>query len=356
MMAVVTTGNGGYDKLDYRAVPMPVAGPNEVVLRVLAAGVNNTDINTRLGWYSSSVTADTDAASETQEAKADEKADGGWNGATPFPLIQGTDCCGLVAQLGEGVSNELLGKRVLVRACMRPNGGDVSDTIWMASNFDGAFAQYVKVPASEVFAVSCDWTDEELATIPCSYATSENMLHRAGVGAGDVVLVTGASGGVGSATVQLAKRRGASVVGITSSGKMDQLQALGADVLIERNEDLLARLGESSVNVVVDNVAGPNFGQMLKVLKPGGALCVVRRNRGACGELGYARHVSQRYHLDRLHRVGCARVCEFGVLHRKQRNPPARGLGLPARENRAGAARVHGQNPLWQFRTGPLAS
>ena len=161
MMAVVTTGNGGYDKLDYRAVPMPVAGPNEVVLRVLAAGVNNTDINTRLGWYSSSVTADTDAASETQEAKADEKADGGWNGATPFPLIQGTDCCGLVAQLGEGVSNELLGKRVLVRACMGPNGGDVSDTIWMASNFDGAFAQYVKVPASEVFAVSCDWTDEE---------------------------------------------------------------------------------------------------------------------------------------------------------------------------------------------------
>jgi NADPH:quinone reductase-like Zn-dependent oxidoreductase len=270
MMAVVTTGNGGYDKLDYRAVPMPVAGPNEVVLRVLAAGVNNTDINARLGWYSSSVTADTDAASETQEAKADEKADGGWNGATPFPLIQGTDCCGLVAQLGEGVSTELLGKRVLVRACMRPNGGDVSDTIWMASNFDGAFAQYVKVPASEVFAVSCDWTDEELATIPCSYATSENMLHRAGVGAGDVVLVTGASGGVGSATVQLAKRRGASVVGITSSGKMDQLRALGADVLIERNADLVARLGESSVNVVVDNVAGPNFGKMLKVLKPGG--------------------------------------------------------------------------------------
>ena len=86
MIAVVITGNGGYDKLDYRAVPMPVAGPNEVVLRVLAAGVNNTDINTRLGWYSSSVTADTDAASETQEAKADEKADGGWNGATPFPM------------------------------------------------------------------------------------------------------------------------------------------------------------------------------------------------------------------------------------------------------------------------------
>ena len=56
MMAVMTTGNGGYDKLEYRAVPIPAPGPNEVLLRVLAAGVNNTDINTRLGWYSSSVT------------------------------------------------------------------------------------------------------------------------------------------------------------------------------------------------------------------------------------------------------------------------------------------------------------
>jgi NADPH:quinone reductase-like Zn-dependent oxidoreductase len=51
MMAVMTTGNGGYDKLEYRAVPMPVPGPNEVLLRVLTAGVNNTDINTRLSWY-----------------------------------------------------------------------------------------------------------------------------------------------------------------------------------------------------------------------------------------------------------------------------------------------------------------
>lgn len=85
MMAVVTTGNGGYDKLEYRAVPVPEPGPGEVLLRVLAAGVNNTEINTRLGWYSSSVTTDTRATAEHQEAHAEQKSDGGWSEATLSP-------------------------------------------------------------------------------------------------------------------------------------------------------------------------------------------------------------------------------------------------------------------------------
>ena len=272
MMAVVTTGNGGYDKLEYRSVPTPVIGPGEVLLRVLAAGINNTEINTRLGWYSSSVTGDTASTSADQETQASQKADGGWNEATPFPLIQGTDCCGRVVHTGDAVDKDLLNKRVLVRACMRPNGYDVMDNVWMASDFDGAFAQYVKVPAKEVFPIECDWSDEELATIPCAYGTSENMLHRAKVGPEDFVLVAGASGGVGSATVQLAKRRGATVAGVTSPDKADQLRSLGADIIVERGSDLISQLGEKSVDVVVDNVAGPAFPQMLKVLKPGGRL------------------------------------------------------------------------------------
>jgi alcohol dehydrogenase len=146
------------------------------------------------------------------------------------------------------------------------------DNIWMASDFDGAFAQFVKVPASEVFAVNCDWTDAELATIPCAYGTSENMLHRAQVSAGETVLVAGASGGVGSATVQLAKRRGAKVIAITSASKLEALKALGADRVVERNTDLVAELGDESVDVVVDNVAGDQFPQMLKLLKRGGRL------------------------------------------------------------------------------------
>ncbi|MBU2998942.1 alcohol dehydrogenase family protein [Roseovarius nubinhibens] len=270
MMAVVTTGNGGYDKLDYRSVPIPQPGPGEVLLQVLAAGMNNTEINTRLGWYSSSVTTDTSGQADAQETRAEDKDDGGWNGATPFPIIQGTDCCGRVVALGQGVDAALMGTRALVRACMRPNGYEVMDNIWMASDFDGAFAQFVKVPASEVFPVSCDWSDAELATIPCAYGTAENMLHRASLGSDDTVLVTGASGGVGSATVQLARRRGACVIAITSPSKADLIRDLGADQVLSRDADLVATLGEMSVSLVVDNVAGPGFPTMLKLLERGG--------------------------------------------------------------------------------------
>ena len=267
MMAVVTTGNGGYDKLEYKAVPTPQPGPGEALLRVFAAGMNNTDINTRLGWYSSDVTTDTSTAATAEPGAP--VADGGWDGGTPFPLIQGTDCCGEVVAAEDA---SLIGKRALVRACMRPDGYSSPNNTWLGSNFDGAFAHYVKVPASEVFPVACDWSDAELATIPCAYGTSENMLHRADVTAGEVVLVAGASGGVGSATVQLAKRRGAQVIAITSTSKTEKVKALGADQVLGRGDDLRAVLGDEAADVVVDNVAGAGFPAMLKVLKRGGRL------------------------------------------------------------------------------------
>ncbi len=270
MKAVVTVGNGGYDKLVYRDVPVPRLGAGEVLLQVLAAGVNNTEINTRVGWYSSSVTAGTEEIAGAEDARITERADGGWNEGTPFPFIQGTDCCGRVEAVAPGVDAALVGKRVLVRACMRKDGFGSMETVWMGSDFDGAFAQWVKVPAAEVFVVESDWSDAELATIPCAYGTAENMVHRAQVGGADHVLVTGASGGVGSAVVQLAKRRGATVTAIVGASKMDQVRAIGADHVIARGEDIVASLGENAVDVVVDNVAGATFGSMLKVMKRAG--------------------------------------------------------------------------------------
>ena len=175
MMAVVTTGNGGYDKLVYQAVPMPRLVPGEVLVQVLAAGINNTEINTRLGWYSQ----------------------GGWSMPTPFPFIQGTDCCGRVVAAAPGESDAMVGRRVLVRPCTRPHGFSSPDTIWMGCDFDGAFAQFVAVRATEVFAVDCGWSDVELGSIPCASGTAENMVHRVAVTVGDHVLVAGASGGVG---------------------------------------------------------------------------------------------------------------------------------------------------------------
>ncbi|CCQ14719.1 Alcohol dehydrogenase, zinc-containing protein [Rhodococcus sp. AW25M09] len=247
MTAIVTTGSGGYDKLVVSAVPRPVPGPGEVLVRVLAAGMNNTEINTRVGWY----------------------PDGGWSDATPFPLIQGTDCCGLVCA-GEGIDESVVGSRVLIRSCMRVDGFSSMQTRWLGSDMDGAFAQFVVVPASEVFAVDCEWTDAELATIPCAYGTAENMIARAGVHRGSTVLVTGASGGVGSAVVQLAVRRGARVIGVASRAKHDQLRELGVDDVHGREADLVGTLGKHSVDVVIDNVAGDGVGRLLDLLVRGG--------------------------------------------------------------------------------------
>lgn len=266
MMAVVTTGPGGYDKLEVRKVPIPKPGPGEVLLKVLAAGINNTDINTRVGWYARSVEEGTNEA----DAVVEGSDDGGWSGATPFPMIQGTDCCGRIVAAGRGADTTRVGARVLVRACMRKHGFDRPETVWLGTDLDGAFAQYVAVPETEVFAVDCDWSDAELATLPCAYGTAENMVQRAGVREGARVLVPGASGGVGSAVVQLAKRRGAEVVGISSEEKRDAVLSLGADRVLAREDDVRGALGSEAVDVVVDNVAGASFGAMLEVLRRGG--------------------------------------------------------------------------------------
>jgi NADPH:quinone reductase-like Zn-dependent oxidoreductase len=246
--AVVTTGNGGFDKLHYREVPMPELGAGEVLIKVLAAGVNNTEINTRLGWY----------------------AGGGWHIPTPFPFIQGTDCCGIVTQTFKASDAALVGKRVLVRPCMRPDGFSSMLNIWMGSDFDGAFAQYVKVPANEVFPIDSSWTDAELGSIPCSYGSAENMVHRSRVTSGEHVLVAGASGGVGSAVVQLAKVRGATVTAIVGKSKMDEVLRVGADFVVDRDSDIVSELGEERFDVVIDNVGGPHFAGELNTLKRGG--------------------------------------------------------------------------------------
>ena len=271
MKAVVTLANGNYDQLSYQDYPMPQLKASEVLLKVLAAGVNNTEINTRLGWYSSSVTEATEDTSGDDSQTASNQQDGGWDGATPFPFIQGTDCCGQVVAVGKGFEH-LLSQRVIVRACMRTNGFNDPSCSWMGSNFNGAFAEYVKVPASEAFVVNCEWTDAELASIPCAYATAENMFHQAGLKASETVLIAGASGGVGLASVQLAKRRGASVIALAGASKHAQVLAAGADQIFDRDADLLTELGEQSVDLVVDNVAGDGFGNMIKLLRQGGRL------------------------------------------------------------------------------------
>lgn len=285
MAAVLLTGHGGFDKLEYREdVRVPVAGPGEVLIRVRAAGVNNTDINTRIGWYSKSVRTGTADAGSGEAAQADDAA---WTGAAlSFPRIQGADCCGHIVAVGPGVSAGRIGERVIVRNMLRSYVNYRPFECWtFGSECDGAFAQYAKAPAAETYKVDCDWSDAELAAVPCAYSTAEGMLHRAGVRPGEHVLVTGASGGVGSAAVQLAKRRHARVTAVAARDKAEDVLALGAARVIHRGDSIVGSLGPDSVDCVIDVVAGKQWPELLEVLKRGGRYAVAGAIAGPIVEL-----------------------------------------------------------------------
>ncbi len=286
MSAVLLTGHGDFEVLDYRTdVPVPRPGPGEVLILVAAAGVNNTDINTRIGWYSKKVEAATEQGGAAGFAEVDD-ADATWSGVPMrFPRIQGADACGRIVAVGPNVEPERIGERVIVRNMLRTYVDYRPYECWtFGSEVDGGFAQYTVAPSREALAVECDWSDAELASIPCAYSTAENMLHRAGVGA-ERVLITGASGGVGSAAVQLAKRRGAEVIAICAASKAEEVRALGADRTIDRNADLVATLGRNSIDVVVDIVAGPSWPQLLDVLRLGGRYACAGAIAGPITEL-----------------------------------------------------------------------
>ena len=265
MSGVVLTGHGGPEKLEYRTdLPVPAPGPGEVLVRVLAAGVNNTDINTRIGWYDSAVTGATDSG--------DVGETGGWNGAIAFPRIQGGDLCGRVIALGDDVAPEWEGKRIVVQNCQPiPTAANPVALRVIGSDYDGGFAEYCMVPANQLFDVTdATLSDIELAAMPCAFGTAEGLLARAGVNPSDRVLITGASGGVGMAAVKLAKLRGAHVTAVTSPAKADAVREAGADTVLGRDETA----SENYLTAVIDVVGGDATPDLLKALRPGGRYAV----------------------------------------------------------------------------------
>jgi len=298
MSGVVLTRHGGPDCLEWRDdLPMPVPGPGDVLIRVGAAGVNNTDINTRVGWYSKSNTG---------------KGDAGWTGdALSLPRIQGIDVCGRIVAVGDGVDPARIGERVLVEPCIwEANGQPLASPWFLGSECDGGFAEYTRIAARHAYRVDSVLSDVELASFPCSYSTAENMLTRANVRSDDTILVTGASGGVGSATVQLAKARGARVIAVTSAAKQEQLIELGADVTVERDADLIDELGVNSVDIVVDLVAGPAWPSLLELLRPRGRYAVSGAIAGPIVELDV-----RTLYLKDLSFFGCT-MLDAGVFSR----------------------------------------
>ncbi len=265
MSGVYLTHHGGPEALVWRQdIPVPQPGRGQVLVRVAAAGVNNTDINTRVGWYSSDVTSATEDVDQDVEA-------GGWGGALQFPRIQGGDLCGIVDAVGVDAGFKP-GQRVTCPINLpRPRPGHPRGFIALGSEIDGAFAQYCLVEADDLYDVTgSPLTDIEIAAIPCAFGTAENLLTRAGVTSGHKVLITGASGGVGLAAVQLARLRGASVWGVTSAAKADVVKSQGAVETFDRNAPLPADM----FDVVIDVVGGAAWAGLVLALKPGGHYAV----------------------------------------------------------------------------------
>lgn len=272
MRGVYLTALGGFETLEYRTdidVPTPKAG--EVLVKIGAAAVNNTDVNTRIGWYSKNVKSETNTGGASG-FKEDVKDDGSWLGqAMEFPRIQGADGCGTIVAVGEGVSQHRLGERVLIRSVQERESSEKGlECITFGSECDGTFAEYATVLSEEAFAINSSLSDKELATFPCSYGTAENLIWRVGVEEGDVVLVTGASGGVGSALVQLAKVRGAKVIAVCGTDKAETVKSLGADYIIFRGDSYIEKIGKMKVDVVLDVAAGGQWPELMQVLKKGG--------------------------------------------------------------------------------------
>jgi NADPH:quinone reductase-like Zn-dependent oxidoreductase len=265
VQAAVLTRFGGPEVVEVRTVADPEPGAGQVRVRVGAAATNNTDLWTREGGYG-------------LPGRPDAKA--GWKGPIDFPRIQGADVAGTVDAVGPGGDQSLVGCRVLVDPATFEVGDDagegrgerepVLDGV-LGSEYDGGFAEYVVVAADHVHDMTGSPLDDaQLACLPIAYGTAIGMLERGGVRPGETVLVTGASGGVGLAAVQLAAARGCRVIAQTSAGKETLVRESGAAEVVDRHATGLADLAPDGLDAVVDVVAGPQLDALLPSLRPGG--------------------------------------------------------------------------------------
>lgn len=265
MRAAVLLGHGGPEVLAVRddvAVPEPATG--QVLVRVAVAAVNNTDLWTREGAYGTA---------------GDPDAVAGWLGEPlDVPRIQGADIAGTIVACGDGVADTRTGQRVVVDpACYGGQGPRAAVAGLLGSEQDGGFAEYVVVDDRRAHDVSgSPLSDEQLACLPIAYGTAMGMLERADLTADEVVCVTGASGGVGQALVQLAAARGARVIAVTSAAHREEVAAAGADdVVVRDGADVAAEVAAlvgPGLDCVADVVGGELLGPLLDVLRVGGRL------------------------------------------------------------------------------------
>jgi NADPH2:quinone reductase len=239
--AIAIQAFGGPEALALSDLPRPKPARGEILLRIVAAGVNPVDWNIREGRFPAGVTH-------------------------AFPIIPGWDAAGVVDELGEGCQRFRKGDRVLVYA-RKPH------VQW------GTYAEYVAVPERHVALMPSNFLFEEAAALPCAGLTALQALERAGLRAGQTLVVLNGSGGVGHLALQLARIAGARSIATAGPKNQEFVLTCGASAGIDYTRDDLVAACRSrfpdGADVVLDALGGEVLTRALEVVKPGGVVVSV---------------------------------------------------------------------------------
>jgi len=271
MRAAVFAEFGGPEVVDVRKVPVPEPGPGQVRLRVEASSMNHLDLWVRRGLPIE----------------------------TPMPHIGGSDIVGVVDAVGGGGDPAAVGTRVVVDPAVGYEwyfGQDQGESFGapalrlIGEHTQGGFAEFAVVPASNLLELPKDYAAEQAAAAGLVYVTAwRALITRGGVRPGERVLITGASGGVGTAAVQIAALAGAKVFAVTSGGrKAHMVQELGAEVVYDRTSVDFSReawrdTNKRGVDLIFDTVGESVWANCLRALAPGGRLVTSGATTGSHG-------------------------------------------------------------------------
>jgi NADPH:quinone reductase-like Zn-dependent oxidoreductase len=271
MRAAVFSEFGGPDVVGIRKMPVPEPGAGEVRVKVEAAAMNHLDLWVRRGLPIE----------------------------TPMPHIGGSDFAGTVEAVGPGAESVPVGKRVVVDPSLRFDWYDGQDRgpsfeelpfQLIGEHTQGGFAEYAVVPAANLLEVPDGFALTEAAAAGLVFVTAwRALMTRGKLRVGERVLITGASGGVGTAAIQVAARAGARVFAVTSGAdKARMCEELGAHVVYDRSQVAFSRevwmdTGKRGVDLVFDTVGESVWPDCLRALAPGGRLVTSGATTGSRG-------------------------------------------------------------------------
>jgi len=267
MRAAVFSEFGAPDVVSIADVPMPEPGPGEVRLQVAASAMNHLDVWVRRGLPIE----------------------------TPMPHIGGADVAGIVDAIGDGVTGVRMEARVIVDpslscgACEWCRAGEEPLCLHyriLGEHTQGGFAEYVVVPARNLYPVPEGYPLETAAAAPLVFLTAwRGLVSRAGLRAGESVLITGASGGVATAAVQIARHLGARIFAVTTADNVQRVRSLGADVVYDResvdfSREIWRDTAKRGVDVIFDSVGALTWQQIVRAAARGGRIVVYGATTG----------------------------------------------------------------------------